>query len=134
MYQALLIVHILIAVSIIGLVLIQQGRGADAGAGFGGGASGTLFGARGAASFLSRTTAILALLFFTSSLVLAYLSDKKDNNQKDLMDAPPASESVQPDLPPVMDKAPTAEEKLDLPENPDLPTPEKDSEPKSDKE
>lgn len=100
MYQALTIVHVLIALSIIGLVLLQQGRGAGAGAGFGGGSSGSLFGARGAASFLSRTTAILATLFFASSLLLAYLAGKADNKQADVMDAP-APVQAQPDLPPV---------------------------------
>jgi preprotein translocase subunit SecG len=65
--------HVLLAVGIIGLVLLQRGRGADAGAGFGAGASGTVFGARGSASFLSRSTAVLATLFFVSSLVLSYL-------------------------------------------------------------
>jgi preprotein translocase subunit SecG len=65
--------HVLMAAAIIGLVLLQRGRGADAGAGFGAGASGTVFGARGSASFLSRTTAVLATLFFLSSLGLSYL-------------------------------------------------------------
>ncbi|MGB7739069.1 MAG: preprotein translocase subunit SecG [Steroidobacteraceae bacterium] len=65
--------HVLLAVAIIGIVLLQRGKGADAGAGFGAGASGTVFGARGSASFLSRTTAVLATLFFLSSLGLTYL-------------------------------------------------------------
>jgi preprotein translocase subunit SecG len=65
--------HVLLAASIIGLVLIQRGKGADAGAGFGAGASGTVFGARGSGSFLSRTTAIMATLFFLTSLGLSYL-------------------------------------------------------------
>jgi preprotein translocase subunit SecG len=65
--------HVLLAAAIIGLVLLQRGKGADAGAGFGAGASGTVFGARGSASFLSRTTAVLATLFFLTSLGLAYL-------------------------------------------------------------
>jgi preprotein translocase subunit SecG len=65
--------HVLLAASIITLVLIQRGKGADAGAGFGAGASGTVFGARGSGSFLSRTTAILATLFFVTSLGLSYL-------------------------------------------------------------
>jgi preprotein translocase subunit SecG len=65
--------HVLIAVAIIALVLLQRGKGADAGAGFGAGASGTVFGSRGSASFLSRTTAVLATLFFVSSLALSYL-------------------------------------------------------------
>jgi preprotein translocase subunit SecG len=72
--------HVLLAVAIIGIVLLQRGKGADAGAGFGAGASGTVFGARGSASFLSRTTAILATLFFLTSLGLTYLfSQQKES-------------------------------------------------------
>ena len=67
------VLHVLLAASIIGLVLLQRGKGADAGAGFGAGASGTVFGSRGSGSFLSRTTAILATLFFVTSLGLSYL-------------------------------------------------------------
>src|SRR5262245_44047609 len=71
--QLAVVFHLLLAFGIIALVLIQRGRGADAGAGFGAGASGTVFGARGSASFLSRTTAVMATLFYLSSLGLAYL-------------------------------------------------------------
>jgi preprotein translocase subunit SecG len=74
---ATMILHMFLCVGIIGLVLLQRGKGADAGAGFGAGASGTVFGARGSASFLSRTTAILATLFFVTCLTLAYLGGKK---------------------------------------------------------
>jgi len=70
----LLVFHVMIAVAIVGLILIQQGKGADAGAAFGSGASGTVFGSRGSASFLSRATAVLATLFFITSLSLAYLA------------------------------------------------------------
>lgn len=70
----LLIVHVLIAASIILLVMVQKGKGADAGAGFGAGASGTVFGARGSSNFLSRSTAVAATLFFATSLGLAYLN------------------------------------------------------------
>ncbi len=69
--------HVLLAVGIVALVLLQRGKGADAGAGFGAGASGTVFGARGSASFLSRTTAVLATLFFVSSLGLSYLFSQR---------------------------------------------------------
>jgi preprotein translocase subunit SecG len=69
--------HVLLAVGIVGIVLLQRGKGADAGAGFGAGASGTVFGARGSASFLSRTTAVLATLFFLSSLGLTYLFSQR---------------------------------------------------------
>jgi len=100
MYQALMIVHVLIALAIIGLVMLQQGRGADAGAGFGG-ASNSVFGARGAASFLSRSTAILATVFFLTSLTLAYLASKTDNKAQDLMDTVEMVEPAKRDLPPV---------------------------------
>ena len=66
------VVHILVALGLIGLVLLQQGKGADIGAAFGSGGSNTVFGARGSANFLSRTTAVLAVLFFVTSLSLAY--------------------------------------------------------------
>jgi preprotein translocase subunit SecG len=76
MQQILLIVQILICVALVAIVLLQQGRGADAGASFGGGSSGSLFGSRGPASFLSRLTAGLAALFFANSLALAYISSQ----------------------------------------------------------
>ena len=74
MQQILLIVQILICIALVSIVLLQQGRGADAGASFGGGSSGSLFGARGPASFLSKVTAGLAALFFANSLALAYIA------------------------------------------------------------
>jgi preprotein translocase subunit SecG len=70
----LLVLHVVVALAIIGLVLLQHGKGADVGASFGGGSSGSLFGATGSANFLSRTTAVLAAIFFASSLALAYLA------------------------------------------------------------
>jgi preprotein translocase subunit SecG len=74
LYKALIIIHVILAVGIIGLVLLQRGKGADTGAAFGGGASGTVFGSQGASSFLSRTTAVLATLFFANSLALAFMA------------------------------------------------------------
>src|SRR5881409_818174 len=71
--SVLLAAHILVAAALIGFVLLQHGKGADMGAAFGSGASGSLFGAAGSANFLSRTTAILATVFFLSSLGLTYL-------------------------------------------------------------
>jgi preprotein translocase subunit SecG len=68
------IVNLISAVSVIVLVLMQHGKGADMGAAFGGGSSGSLFGASGSANFLSRTTAVLAVVFFSTSLTLVYLS------------------------------------------------------------
>src|SRR5690349_12171998 len=73
MHTVLIVFQVLLASAIIGLVLLQQGKGADVGAAFGSGASGTVFGSRGSANFLSRTTAALAALFFVNSLCLAYL-------------------------------------------------------------
>ncbi len=69
-------VHVLVAAGVIGLVLLQHGKGADMGAAFGSGSSGSLFGATGSANFLSRSTAVLAALFFLTSMSLAYLSSK----------------------------------------------------------
>lgn len=115
MYQVMTVVHVLIALSIIGLVLLQQGRGADAGAGFGGGASNTVFGARGAASFLSRSTAVLAALFFSTSMLLAYFGDKQDNKAHDLMEAP-VTEQPQLDLPSAPQNPATPPAVGDLPE------------------
>jgi preprotein translocase subunit SecG len=69
--------HVGIALLIIGLVLLQRGKGADAGTGFGAGASGTVFGARGSATFFSRMTGVLATLFFATSLGLAYLATQR---------------------------------------------------------
>jgi len=72
MKEAILIVHVFAALGLVGLVLLQQGRGADMGAAFGSGASQTLFGARGSASFLSRMTKAFAVVFFCTSLLLTY--------------------------------------------------------------
>ena len=83
----LIVVHVLVALAIIGLVLLQHGKGADMGSGFGGGASGSLFGATGSANFLSRTTAILATIFFLLSLALAYVATKKPVEAGGVMDA-----------------------------------------------
>ncbi len=73
LYNVLLIIQILVALGIIGLVLIQHGKGADAGAAFGGGASGTVFGSKGSGNFLTKLTTGLAIVFFSNSLMLAWL-------------------------------------------------------------
>ena len=75
--NVLIVAHVLVALAIIGLVLLQHGKGADMGSGFGGGASSSLFGATGSANFLSRSTAILATLFFLLSLALAFVATKR---------------------------------------------------------
>lgn len=77
MFSVTLTVHILVGLSVIGLVLLQHGKGADMGAAFGSGSSGSLFGASGSANFLSRATAVLATVFFITSLGLAYMAGKR---------------------------------------------------------
>lgn len=77
LFSVVLVIHILAALGVIGLVLVQHGKGADMGAAFGSGASGSLFGATGSANFLSRTTAVLAAVFFATSLSLAYIASNK---------------------------------------------------------
>ena len=83
------IVHVLVALVIIGLVLLQHGKGADMGSGFGGGASSSLFGATGSANFLSRATAVLATVFFLTSLGLAYLATTRPTEGGGIMDRVP---------------------------------------------
>jgi preprotein translocase subunit SecG len=105
-FSILLAVHLVLAVLLIAIILLQQGKGATAGAAFGSGASSTVFGARGSASFLSRTTAVLAALFLTNSLLLAYLYGQTLESQSllDAVDTPAFDQSVAPpaDAPPAM--------------------------------
>ena len=77
MYSLILVVHIILAILIIALVLVQQGKGAEAGASFGGGGAATVFGASGAGNFLTRLTAICTALFFVTSLTLAVFAKKQ---------------------------------------------------------
>jgi preprotein translocase subunit SecG len=100
LHTATIVFHVLIAAAIVGLVLLQRGKGADAGAGFGSGASGTVFGARGSASFLSRMTATLAALFIATSLTLAYLGARKPAEPTSVIDrVAPSSETAAPPAP-----------------------------------
>jgi preprotein translocase subunit SecG len=92
--KAVLIGHTLIALLIIVLVLLQRGKGADAGAAFGAGASGTVFGARGSGSFFSRATAICATAFFVTSLTLAYLSSQNSAAPSSVLDTTEVIEDV----------------------------------------
>ena len=80
METIVLVVHVLAALGVIGLVLLQHGKGADMGAAFGSGASGSLFGVTGASNFLSRSTAVLVALFFFTSLSLTYISGHKSKS------------------------------------------------------
>jgi preprotein translocase subunit SecG len=77
LHSILLVIHFICAFSIVGLVLLQRGKGAEAGAGFGAGASGTVFGARGAGTALSRATYILAFLFMMTSISLTYVGTRR---------------------------------------------------------
>ncbi|WP_025772295.1 preprotein translocase subunit SecG [Thioalkalivibrio sp. HK1] len=99
MQQFFLIIQILIGIALVTLVLLQQGRGADAGASFGGGSSGSLFGSRGPASFLSRMTGMLAALFFANSLALAYISTTSHERSSVIsrVEAPASLDSVEVD-------------------------------------
>jgi preprotein translocase subunit SecG len=85
-FTLILVVDVIVALCIIGLVLLQHGKGADVGAAFGSGASGSLFGASGSANFLSRTTAVLAAVFFLTTFVLAYLVTHKPRAGGGVMD------------------------------------------------
>ena len=105
--NVLIVLHVLVALAIIGLVLLQHGKGADMGSGFGGGASGSLFGATGSANFLSRTTAVLATLFFVFSLGLAYLATNRPAPSRGVMEAVKEQPAV-PQPAAEAGKAPTA--------------------------
>ena len=101
----LTIVQVFSSLAIIALVLLQRGKGADAGAGFGAGASGTVFGARGATTALSRATAIFAAIFMLNSLALTYMGTRVVAPPKTILDeageskTPPASSDARPGVP-----------------------------------
>jgi preprotein translocase subunit SecG len=99
LFSLVLTVHILVAIAIIGLVLMQHGKGADMGAAFGSGASGSLFGATGSANFLSRTTGVLAAVFFVTSLTLAYIGSNKPKTTGSLMQDTVQLQTVSPPAP-----------------------------------
>ena len=86
MHQILLVVQVLIAVGVIGLVLLQQGKGADAGAAFGSGGAGSVFGSRGPATILTRMTAVLAAVFFVNSIGLAYLAREASTQNQSVVE------------------------------------------------
>lgn len=107
MHTILIVFHLFLSLGLIGLVLMQHGKGADAGAAFGSGASGTVFGATGAANFLSRATAVLATLFFITSLTLAWYAMQVTDQpglmrgveQKEAVPSAPAPVSEVPAIP-----------------------------------
>ena len=105
LFSAILLVNLLSAFAVIGLVLVQHGKGADMGAAFGSGASGSLFGASGSANFLSRSTAVLAAVFFLTCLSLAYLASNAPKTtggvMQDAVQSAPASAPDAADKKPV---------------------------------
>jgi preprotein translocase subunit SecG len=136
MTSILLVVHVFAAVAIVVLVLMQQGRGADMGAAFGGGSQ-TLFGARGSANFLSRATGLLAAVFFVTSLTLAYMYGLSTTPQSvtDQIVTQPESSSApvgaDSDIPQAPDDAPQQGSGSDVPAVPEpaVPEPESGTEP-----
>ncbi|MBW2940472.1 preprotein translocase subunit SecG [Zhongshania aquimaris] len=122
MEQIILIVHVLAGLAIIGLILVQQGKGADMGASFGSGASQTLFGSSGSGNALTRATAILATLFFITSLSLAYVAKQRSGGGEDIIDVPVLQESR--DVAPVGDDsmpAQAGDAGSDMPAESDMP-------------
>jgi preprotein translocase subunit SecG len=111
MQIVLVVLHLFLALGLVGLILIQHGKGADMGAAFGSGASATVFGARGSASFLTRATAALATLFFLTSMVLAYYA-AQGRDETSILDSLQTGEEVQTErpsevpVPPAMPEAP----------------------------
>ena len=116
LFPIILSVHILVGLSVIGLVLIQHGKGADMGAAFGSGSSGSLFGSSGSANFLSRTTAVLAAVFFLTSLGLSYIATAKPRVSGSVMDgaatSQPAPSAPASEAPPA---APSDSKTKDIP-------------------
>jgi len=97
MEQIILVVHLLVALTIIGLIMLQQGKGADMGASFGGGGSQTLFGSSGSGNVLTKATGWLVVLFFASSFGLALLATQKSTTENELdFDIPVAAEVAAP--------------------------------------
>ena len=95
----ILVLHVMAALGIVGLVLLQHGKGADVGAAFGSGASGSVFGAAGSANFLSRATAVLALVFFLTSLGLTYFSVRKPDTEGVMSDRAAPAQSLPGQIP-----------------------------------
>jgi preprotein translocase subunit SecG len=124
MYQVIIVIHVLLGLGVIGLVLMQQGKGADAGAAFGTGSAGSVFGAQGAASFLSRSTAVLATLFFSTSLGLAVANGHR-GTEHDLMSSPAPVEQNNSGLPSVEGAKPVeAVSPVAVPDTKETPVPQ----------
>lgn len=121
----ILIVHVLAALSIIGLVLIQQGKGAEMGAGFGAGSSGTVFGSGGVGNFLTRLTTAIAITFFLTSFGLAFYAREK-SKEAGSVGIPevtqPAPATEEPELPAVEDEGDTGAAQSEIPEVEEVPS------------
>ena len=120
-YEVLIVSYLIVALLLIGFVLIQQGKGADMGASFGSGGSNTVFGSSGSGNFMTRTTAILATLFFVISLTLGSIAANKDkavdewqNLEVPVSDSLPVNDSDVP-VQPQEDQPATEEPKSDIP-------------------
>lgn len=101
MYEALLVVFLIVAIGLVGLIMLQQGKGADMGASFGAGSSATLFGSSGSGNFMTRMTAVLATLFFIISLALGNINSNKISKGSvwENLSAPAKTEQTQPSAP-----------------------------------
>lgn len=117
MEALVLVLHVLAAILIIALVLLQQGKGADAGASFGGGASQTVFGSQGNSSFFGRMTAVFALVFFLTSFGLAYFASEKANGVSGAHDLAPIASQVDDsvEMPKLGDDKKSSDTASDLP-------------------
>ena len=104
MENLILIIHVVASLAVIGLVLIQHGKGADAGAAFGGGSSGSVFGAQGSSNFLTRVTSISVTVFFCTSIALAFVASSKHETSAAFDIAVENSELVEKDTQEITDK------------------------------
>ncbi len=104
MFNFILAIQIVVAIAMVGLILLQHGKGADAGASFGSGASGTVFGAAGSANFLTRATAVLTAIFFATSLLLAIQARKIETDQRKLDVSDIETETTTPSAPPTIEE------------------------------
>ncbi|MFD1261245.1 preprotein translocase subunit SecG [Entomomonas asaccharolytica] len=107
--SVIVIVHLLVAIAVIVLVLLQHGKGADMGASFGSGASNTVFGSQGSANFLSRTTAVLVAVFFITSIGLAYYAKSKSSASLFDKSVPAATQPVNQTQQPAVEDIPTVD-------------------------
>ena len=116
MRELIVVIDILAAIGLVALVLLQQGKGADMGAAFGSGASQTLFGSRGTANFLTRTTAILAVVFFGANAALYYITNHTAAPPQSVTEQAPPSAPTAPPVPsPATPSAPEAPKPPDAP-------------------